>query len=253
MNVEPFAIGRSVLHRLDPRCRILGAALFSGVTAVLEHPWALVLALAAALVLVAAARLPLKPLGQRLGAAAAFLLMLWIVLPLSHGGPLLVQVGPLTLYPQGLALAGRISLKTGAILLAFTALVATMPAAALGHALDRLGLTPKLTFLLLMCYRYLFVIEQEYQRLARAARIRGFRPGTNRHTYRTYAYLVGMLFVRASGRAERVHQAMRCRGFDGRFHSIQAFDAPGRPEAVFGLLLGSTAAAMIFIEASPFF
>ena len=251
MNLEPFAVGRSALHRLDPACRVVGAAFFSAVVAVLQQPAALILALAAALVLVGAARLPLRPLSVRLGSAAAFVLMLWIVLPLSDDGPVLWQVGPVAVHRDGLALAGRISLKTAAILLAFTALVATMSVATLGHALERIGLTPKLTFLLLMCYRYLFVLEQEYQRLARATRIRGFRPGTNRHTYRTYAYMVGMLFVRAAARAQRVHQAMCCRGFDGRFRSIQALNAPGSAETVFCLLMVLTAAAMILLEAGP--
>jgi cobalt/nickel transport system permease protein len=77
--------------------------------------------------------------------------------------------------------------------------------------------------MLLMTYRYLFVIEQEYQRLVRAMKIRNFRPRTNLHSYRTYAYLVGMLFVRASERARRVHSAMICRGFNGRFVSLREF------------------------------
>ena len=77
-------------------------------------------------------------------------------------------------------------------------------------------------------YRYLFVMEQEYQRLARSALIRGFQPGTNTHTYRTYAYFVGMLFIRAFERAERVNRAMKCRGYDGRFHSLYYPPSPKR-------------------------
>ena len=75
----------------------------------------------------------------------------------------------------------------------------------------------------LMTYRYLFVMETEYHRLTRSATVRGFRPSTSIHTYRTVAYLVGMLFVRASARAERVYAAMLCRGFYGRFHSLHEF------------------------------
>jgi cobalt/nickel transport system permease protein len=74
-----------------------------------------------------------------------------------------------------------------------------------------------------MSYRYIFVIEQEYQRLIRAAKIRGFRPKTDLHTYRTYAYIVGMLLVRAASRAQRVYQAMLCRGFNGRFFSLYRY------------------------------
>jgi cobalt/nickel transport system permease protein len=86
----------------------------------------------------------------------------------------------------------------------------------------------KLVYMMLITYRYLFLLEQEYQRLIRAMKIRNFRPGTNLHTYRTYAYLVGMLFVRASERARRVHWAMVCRGFSGRFTSLRNFPRDAR-------------------------
>ncbi len=245
---EPFAAGTSPVHRLDPRVRIVGAALFSVVTAAIAHFGALALALAAALLLVAAASLPVRALSARLGAAAAFLLLLWLVLPFTQPGRPLWHIGPLAIHDAGILLAGRITLKTVSILLAFTALAATMPVSTLGHGLQRLGLPSKLTFLLLMCYRYLSVLQQEYRRLVRAARMRGFRPATDTHTYRTYAYLAGMLFVRAARRADRVHQAMRCRGFDGRFHSLADFAAPGRPETVFGALMVLTLGAMVVVD-----
>jgi cobalt/nickel transport system permease protein len=88
--------------------------------------------------------------------------------------------------------------------------------------------------LLLITYRYLFVLEQEYQRLVRAMKIRNFRPKTDLHSYRTFAYLAGMLFVRASERARRVHSAMICRGFNGRFVSLRQF-APNPHNRVFFL------------------
>ncbi len=42
----------------------------------------------------------------------------------------------------------------------------------------------------------------------RAIKIRGFVRGTSLHCYKTCAYLIGMLFVRASARAERVYQVI---------------------------------------------
>jgi cobalt/nickel transport system permease protein len=248
MNLEPFAVGTSPIHRLDPRVRIVAAALFSIAVAAIADLGALVLALAAGLILVFAARLPWRALTGRLSATAGFLLLLWLVLPLTQPGRPLAHLGPLAIQDAGVMLSVRISLKTASILLAFTALAATMTAATLGHGLQRLGLPPKLTFLMLMCYRYLSVLQQEYRRLVRAARIRGFRPATDTHTYRTYAYLVGMLFVRAARRADRVYQAMRCRGFDGRFHSLAHFAALGRREAAFGALMVLTISAMVMLD-----
>lgn len=124
-------------------------------------------------------------------------------------------MGPLVATVEGVGLAARITLKANAILLVFIALVATMPVATLGHALHRLAVPDKLVHLLLFTYRYIHVMEKEYKRLHNAAVIRGFRPRTDRHTYKTYAYLVGMLLVRSLARAERVYDAMLCRGFQG--------------------------------------
>jgi cobalt/nickel transport system permease protein len=114
----------------------------------------------------------------------------------------------------------KITLKSITILSMLIALVATTPLSALGSALHRLRMPGKLVYLLVMTYRYIFVIENEYQRLMRAARIRGFQPGTNIHSYKTLAHLTGMIFIRASTRAESVYRAMLCRGFKGQFHTL---------------------------------
>jgi cobalt/nickel transport system permease protein len=144
----------------------------------------------------------------------------------------------------------QITLKSNAILLAFIALCATMSLVTLGHALHRLGLPDKIVHLLLMTYRYIFVIEEEYLRLMRAAKIRGFRPGTAVNTYRTFAYVIGMLFVRSAARAERVHQAMLCRGFKGKFYSLQEFKT-AKAGWLFSIIMTAIIMALIIVELSP--
>jgi len=108
------------------------------------------------------------------------------------------------------------------------ALVATIPLADMGQTLAALRVPDKFTLMFVLCNRYLHLIREEYGRLSSAARIRCFRPGTNRHTYRTYGYLLGMLLVGSYERGRRVHQAMRLRAFQGRFHSLRPFAIRGR-------------------------
>jgi cobalt/nickel transport system permease protein len=244
---EPFAVGDSPLHRLDPRLRLLAAATFSIVTAVCMQFSALAAALAAAVVLTGLARLRAPEVLKRLLVVNGFIIFIWVAVPLTFPGEALFHLGPLTAAREGVALAGRITLKSNAIVLAFIALVATMPVATAGHALHRLRVPDKIVHLLLMTYRYIFVLEQEYQRLVRAAAIRGFRPGTNLHTYRTYAYLIGMLFVKAVDRAERVRWAMLCRGFQRKFHSLQEFRA-GAGGVVFTALMAAAVAGIAVLE-----
>jgi cobalt/nickel transport system permease protein len=91
------------------------------------------------------------------------------------------------------------------------------------HAAQALRLPGTLVHIVLLCYRYLFVLADELDRLRRALRTRGFRARTDRHTYRTVGHVVGTLLVRGAERAEGVAHAMRCRGFDGRFRSLTDF------------------------------
>ena len=219
----PFAEGNGWLLDIDPRLRVLAAMGFAAVVAVAYDFRTLFVALLLSLLVIASSRLSLRRVARHLLAPMLFLTLLWLVLPWSYEGPVWIQVGPLAITRPGVILCCQISLKTIALMTAFMALVATMSVDTLGHALNRLRLPDKMVHLLLITYRYLFVIEQEYQRLVRAMKIRNFKPRTNLHSYRTYAYLVGMLFVRASERARRVHCAMICRGFSGRFVSLRRF------------------------------
>ena len=64
-------------------------------------------------------------------------------------------------------------------------------------------------------------------------KLRGFRPRMDRHTYRAYGYLVGMLLVRSLDRSDRIVAAMKCRGFRGRFYLLDHFAFSVR-DALFG-------------------
>ncbi|HWR90780.1 MAG TPA: cobalt ECF transporter T component CbiQ [Desulfobacterales bacterium] len=244
---EPFAVGDSAVHRLDPRIRIASAVIYSCATALCRELPALLAALALSAGLVAIARLRTAEVLKRLLVVNGLVLFIWVVVPFTFPGETLVRIGPLGAAREGVELATQITLKSNAIVLALIALVATMPFATVGHALHRLRVPDKIVHLLLMTYRYIFVLEQEYLRLARAAAIRGFRPGTNLHTYRTYAYLVGMLFVKAIDRAERVRWAMLCRGFKRKFYSLHEFKA-GRGSVIFLIFISAAVLGIAALE-----
>ena len=243
---ESFSRGCSPIHRLAPRSRLLAAIMLSLVVALIHNLTALLTALAIALILVFAARINFFKAGRRLLVIAGFLLLIWLILPFTGGGEVLWQNSFISISRTGFDLARELTLKTCAMLLIFLALVSTMSTADLAHALHALKLPPKLVLLLLITYRYLFLIEDELQSLLKAAKIRNFQPGTSLHCYKTYANLLGMLFVRAADRAQRVHKAMLCRAFDGHFHSLEEYH--NRPRDYFFLGLIAAASALIIIS-----
>lgn len=244
---EPFANGKSWIYTIDPRVRVLFATLYAVVTAVSYRFDTLIVSAALSFLLTAFAGLDLRKVVKQLTVVAGFLLLIWVMLPVTFNGEVLFTAGPLVVTRPGLVMSAQITLKTVAILFVFIVLVTTMPITTLGHTLGRLGVPAKLVFLLLITYRYIFVVEQEYSRIYRAARIRGFKPGTNMHSYRTWAYMIGMLFVRASLRADRVHNAMKCRGFQGRFYSMNRYHRNWRNN-VFALWLGTGIIILILLE-----
>ncbi len=247
MVCETFFQRRSLIGRLDPRARIIAALGLCTLIAVSGGPASPAAGLAGGLVFAVLARLPVRPTGRRLVAVNAFVLLLGLVLPLTADGPTAFRVAGLELSRPGLARAGTVALKANGIVLIFTALLSTEEPTRLGRALHRLGLPAKLTQLYFFTVRYVDVLHHEYRRLREAMKIRCFHPGLNLHTYRSLGYLVGMLLVRSFERSERIMHAMKCRGFDGRFHVLEGL-AYSRLDAAFGGICGALFAALLALE-----
>ena len=244
---EKFASGQSFIHKLDPKTRVVAVLILSFATALCNNLFVAVLYFIISTVLIIMARLNIKDVIERIKPVFWFLLMIWILIPITFDGQILYQFSWLKISGTGVILCCKITIKSITILLFFTSLVATMSIASLGNALHKLYVPDKMVFLLLMSYRYIAVIEDEYKKLLRAAKFRGFRPKSNLHSYKTFAYLAGMLFVRASLRAQRVHQAMLCRGFNQKFHSLDVYQA-NRFNAIFLTGVFATGLGLVILE-----
>ncbi len=242
-----FARGNSPLHRLEPRVKLLAAAIYIVALACLTDLRVLSAALVLSTGLVLLARLhPAKVLG-RLLLANIFIVFLWAFLPWSVPGTPLWRLGPMVVTLEGIRISALITLKCNAILAATVALLGTSPTHELAAALSRLRAPRKLLVLFYLCLRYLQLIHAESARLRQAAAVRGFIPRTNLTTYRNYAGLLGALLVRSHERAVRVYDAMLCRGFAGRFPLLDA-RKPRARDLLGGAVLVSSAALLGILE-----
>jgi len=244
---ETRFLGHSLVHRLDPRVRIIAAVAFSVLIAVSGRTAPLLGGLAFALVLALLARLPLAPTLKRFASVNAFMLSLLVLLPLTVGGEPLLRLGPLAWSREGAVRAAVIALKCNTIVLYLTVLLSTMEPVMLGHALHRLGVPDKLSHLLLFTIRYVDLIHHEHQRLMAAVKVRCFRPRMSLHTYRTVAHFVGMLLVRSLDRSERIAAAMKCRCFSGRFFVLDNLALRGH-DAVFAAASAAVLVALALSE-----
>lgn len=223
MQIEEFALGDSLVHRLDPRVKIIVTFVFSVVVALTGSIATAATALGLPLFLILAARLDLTCVLRRIAVVNTFVLFLCLFLPFTYPGRTIYSIGPLDVHMEGLMQAVLIAIKSNAVILMVIALLGTSTVFSLVHALGRLGMSDKLVHLFFFCFRYIHVIHEEYHRLSNAMKMRGFKPGTNVHTYRSYAYLMGMLLVRSFDRSRRIFAAMKCRAFKGRFYVLQDY------------------------------
>jgi cobalt/nickel transport system permease protein len=90
---EPFAIGKSMIHRLDPRIRLSLTVLYSFVVALSYQFSVLILALSFSSILILISRVKIQEVFKRLVIVNALILLLWLVLPFTFKGEALSRIG----------------------------------------------------------------------------------------------------------------------------------------------------------------
>jgi cobalt/nickel transport system permease protein len=251
--LTPISCPDSLLYRFDPRWKL--AALFIALvtTACLQTLPAAAVALAGAAILAVLAHVPLRAYLDRLKILLPALVLFTVFLPFvatAHSGSQ-VEVGEpewgaIRFSSAGLRLAILFLLKALAIFTIALALTASTPMNTTLQAAASLRVPGRLVHLAMLTYRYLFLFAAELGRLRLALRVRGYRNRPTMHCYRTIGNVCGTLLVRSSERGERVAQAMRCRGFDGRFRSLTEFRTTLMDVAAFITIAGGFAALVVW-------
>lgn len=240
------ALGPKVTS-LDPRLRIVLTALFAIVTVALSHLGALTLALLLSMTLLTVSGLPARKTLKRMAMMDSFIIFMLVLLPFTMPGTPIFTLWGVEASWEGLWRAVEIGLTANAVILMVLTLTGTMEPVTLGHALHALKTPERLVHLIMFTIRYIDVLREEYMRLRTSMKLRGFRPGTNWHTYRSFGYLVGMMLVRAMERSERILAAMKCRGFSGRIILLEEFRLR-RSDISFAVLFALALVALVLIE-----
>lgn len=232
---------------LDPRTRVVASFALVLLLVLLQRWTSLGAGFVMSILFAAAARALHARTFRRLASLNLFVLFLLVFTPLSMPGETGWRLGPFTWSIDGVLFALRIGVKANAVMLVCSALLSSMEPVDLAHALHRLKLPAKLAHTLFFCVRYLEVLHVEYHRLRNALTLRAFRPRANLHSLRSLGYFLGMLFIRSCDRSDRILEAMKCRGFEGRLYSLSRFSA-GKRDALFALALVLAAGPAAYLE-----
>jgi len=216
-----FDIGRldrlsyrdTCVHHLDPRAKVIATMLF--LITVISFPKYEVVALAPfflfPVLLMTLGEIPVRFIVKKVIAVSPFAIFIGIFNPFLDTRTVVVILGvPISGgWLSFLSIILKFALTVSAALL----LIATTSFPGVCHALRRLGFPALFVSQLLFLYRYLFVLMEEAMRIIRAREMRSF--GSRGTGVKVFVRLIGILFLRAVDRAERIYYAMLSRGFQG--------------------------------------
>ncbi len=218
-HLDALASKQTPVHRVDPRVKVLTTIFFIVVVVSFNKydPARLAPFVIYPISMMAVGRIPLSYIVKKLLIASPFVLFVALFNPILDRNPA-VDLGLFSISGGFLSFTSImakyvLTVSAGLVLIACTGFDAIC------SVLAGMGVPAAFTIQLLFVYRYIFVLGEEAARMARARALRSF--GDRGMGIGVYGSMLGQLLLRTMDRAQRIHLAMMCRGFDGVIRRIE--------------------------------
>ena len=217
--LDELAANDTGIHRLNPCIKIATTAIFLIVVASFSK-YDVINLLPLFLYPIALmnwASLPFAVIAKRIMLALPFVFFIGIFNPLLDHTPAL-QIGSILL-SNGWVSFFTIILRFVLAVTAALILVATTGMDAICSALLKMHIPRVFVVQLMFMYRYLYVLLDELSRILLAYSLRSVH--TKGLHYHVWGSMLGQLLFRTIDRAQRIYQAMLCRGFTGEIRLLR--------------------------------
>lgn len=241
--LDQYSDRDSVIHRLDPRGKLVATLAF--ISAVVLTPpgsWLVYgLYFTVIAVLVALSRLPIGHILKRSLVIIPFVLLVAVSVPFFKEGEVAfsfnIWAWHLSATYSGLQLLLSILAKAWLSILSLILLTSTASFTSILKGLEQLRMPKVIVMIMSFMYRYIFLLTDEVMRMKQARDSRNFGGGRKLWQISTVGNMVGTLFIRSYERGERVYASMVARGFDGHSRTLERL-CFSRRDAVFIATLG---------------
>ncbi|GBE57583.1 energy-coupling factor transporter transmembrane protein EcfT [bacterium BMS3Abin01] len=217
--------GDSVLHRADPRTKIIAAFLYVVVLFMVSGLPALVLLGAGAAAGIVVARIPMLWLYRGIRPVLFLVLITFLFQLFLYGGDVLWRLGPVTFYREGVLRGGFLALRFLLLLISSSLLTFTTPPVRLTDGLGRL-MAPlarlrfpayELALMMTIALRFIPTLLAELDRIIKAQMARGAdvtHGGLITRARNTLPIMIP-LFVMSFRHADQLALAMEARCYRG--------------------------------------
>ena len=219
--------GHSVLHRCDPRLKLVGVIAYIIVLFLASNPLGITLSLGMLVLLYGVARIPLRLILKSLKPILPIILFTAVLnlFFISGEGEPLVQIWVLRIYREGVNYAVLMATRVVALIAGTSLLTYTTSPIVLTDAIESL-LRPlqklhfpvhELAMMMTIALRFIPTLIDETEKIMNAQKARGAKLDNGKFTERIQALIPILipLFIPAFRRADELAMAMECRCYHG--------------------------------------
>lgn len=257
---------RSILHRLDPRAKLVGYTFLTLALTFSAHIWGLSTALGITLVLFAISRTPLQYMLRGLLPPLPFLMLLAIlqafIAPHAISSQPICSILSLAVFPEGILAAAALLLRFSGLLILLTVATVTISTLEMIDGVDlllrplnSLGIpTAPLIMVIQITLRFIPFLAINAEKIAKSQASRGAEwdmkgGGIFRRARRVLPLLIP-LFSSSLQQAETLAEAMLARGYAANAHKTSLVSYCLRWSDAIFILFSAIASALILFAPS---
>ena len=225
ITIGQYFPGNTIIHRLDPRIKIIITALFIASLFFINNFIPYVLIVGFILLAVKISNVPLKFILKGIKPLLFIIVITFTINVLMTKGEVLFEIGPLTVTKEGIYLAVFMALRLIFLIIGTSLLTLTTSPIALTDGIEKL-LTPfkkiglpahELAMMMTIALRFIPTLLEETDKIMKAQMARGadFESGNILNRARNLVPLLVPLFINAFRRADELATAMEARCYRG--------------------------------------
>jgi energy-coupling factor transport system permease protein len=234
ITIGQYFPGDSIIHKLDPRVKILIIALFITSLFFINSFYPYIFILLFISMVVKVASLPVKVILKGLKPLIFIILITFAINIFMTKGEVLFNIGPLTVTKEGLSTAVFMALRLIFLIVGTSLLTLTTSPIALTDGIEKL-LSPfkkvglpahELAMMMTIALRFIPTLLEETDKIMKAQMARGadFESGNILNRAKNLVPLLVPLFINAFRRADELATAMEARCYRGGDHRTRLND-----------------------------
>jgi cobalt/nickel transport system permease protein len=218
--IDKYSDRNSPIHRIDARVKIFCVFAFIVLATSVMNIYALAASAVFLTGVFIVSRVPLKWAFVKASIVVPFAGSFALVKAFTTSGSPIASWWILNLTSEGVDAAALLFFRAFISVYAIVLLTSTTRFPTLLAALEKLKVPALITSMISFTYRYIFVFTDEAERLERAKASKCIQGAQYKQRLSASAKTIGLVFIKAYERGERIYRSMLARGFDGTINTL---------------------------------